>query len=149
MKIYKLVTQRQLVREVSLERNQIKCSSDVAQTLKELYQAENFDLNIREYFVALYLNRSNYTIGYEVISIGGTSGTVADPRFILRPALDLNASSIILCHNHPSGALKPSQADTRLTKKIQKAVGYIDVQVIDHIILTEESYYSFADEGLL
>jgi len=77
------------------------------------------------------------------------TGTVADPTLILAAALKGGAVNIILCHNHPSGNLKPSVADEQLTAKIKKAAQYFDIKVLDHIIITSESYYSFADEGLL
>jgi DNA repair protein RadC len=83
------------------------------------------------------------------VSQGGITGTVADPRIILRKALETRAVSIILCHNHPSGSLKPSRADQELTSKITEAARFLDIRVIDHIIVSELGYYSFADEGLL
>ena len=86
---------------------------------------------------------------YEIISEGGITGTVADPRIILKKALEEDAVSIILCHNHPSGNLLPSRADEELTQKIKEASRYFDIKVLDHIIVSEEGYYSFADEGIL
>lgn len=122
----------------------VKQSSDVADFLKaELGHKQ------METFVVLYLNRANNIIQQEVISKGGITGTVADPRIILKKALDHHAVSIILCHNHPSGNLKPSKADEMLTNKIKSAAAFLDIQVMDHIIVSEEGYYSFADEGLL
>ena len=102
-----------------------------------------------ECFVVVYLNRANKIIQHETISEGGITGTVADPRIILKKALDHRAVSIILCHNHPSGNLKPSKADELLTQKIKNAAAFLDIQVMDHIIVSEEGYYSFADEGLM
>lgn len=102
-----------------------------------------------EVFVVLYLNQNNNIIHYETVSEGGITGTVADPRIILRKALEKNAVGIILSHNHPSGNLSPSRADEYLTKKIKEAAGFFDIKVIDHIIVSDEGYYSFADEGLL
>ena len=112
----------------------------------------NWNLNkieFVEHFKVLYLNRGNRVLGINEISTGGISGTVADPRLIFIAALKLNATALILCHNHPSGRLTPSEADKSLTDKIRNAGKFLDIQVIDHIILTSESYYSFADEGLL
>ena len=84
------------------------------------------------------------------LSTGGVTGTVADPKLVFAAALKLNACNIILCHNHPSGSLKPSQADEALTRKIKEAGRYLDLPVIDHLIISgENNYYSFADEGLL
>jgi DNA repair protein RadC len=97
----------------------------------------------------VFLNRSNKINHFEIISQGGITGTVADPRIILRKALEENAVSIILCHNHPSGNLKPSRADEDLTSKIKEAASYFDIRVLDHIIVSEEGYYSFADEGMI
>ena len=83
------------------------------------------------------------------ISVGGTAGTIADPKVIFVSALKCNATSIILVHNHPSGNLKPSNADTELTKKLKNAGQFLDLPVIEHIILTKGGYLSFADEGIL
>ena len=95
------------------------------------------------------LNRANKVIREIQISEGGFSGTVADPKKIFKVALEHNASAIILCHNHPSGNIKPSDADIKLTRKLRSAGEMLDLPVIDHIILGEENYYSFADEGKL
>lgn len=103
----------------------------------------------REVFAVLFLNQANKVNHFEIISEGGITGTVADPRVILKKALEENAVSIVLCHNHPSGSLKPSKADELLTKKIKEAALYFDIRVMDHIIVSEMGYYSFADEGLL
>ena len=102
-----------------------------------------------EVFAVLFLNRANKINHFEIISEGGITGTVADPRVILRKALEEDAVNIILCHNHPSGSLKPSRADEQLTTKIREAARLLDIAVIDHIIVSETGYYSFADEGLL
>ena len=112
----------------------------------------NWDRNKIEFveqFKVLYLNRGNKVLAIIEISTGGISGTVADPRLIFAAALKLNASSLILCHNHPSGNLSPSEADKILTEKISKAGKLLDVQVTDHIILSSEGYFSFIDQGLL
>jgi DNA repair protein RadC len=103
----------------------------------------------REVFGVLFLNRANKITHFEILSEGGITATVADPRIILRKALEEDALKIILCHNHPSGNLQPSQSDIELTKKISTAAGYFDIEVIDHIIVSEEGYLSFADESLL
>lgn len=122
----------------------VKQSSDIASFL----QAELGHKQM-ESFVVVYLNRANHIIRQEIISEGGITGTVADPRIILKKALDHHAVSIILCHNHPSGNLKPSKADEQLTNKIKNAAAFLDIQVMDHIIVSDEGYYSFADEGML
>jgi DNA repair protein RadC len=102
-----------------------------------------------ESFVAIALTRGNKVLNYYRISQGGVTGTIADPKIILQFALACNASSLIICHNHPSGNTKPSRADEELTKKIKHAAEYLDIKLLDHIIVTEDNYYSFADEGLL
>ena len=102
-----------------------------------------------EVFAVIYLNRANKVNHFEIVSEGGITGTVADPRIILKKALEADAVSIILCHNHPSGSLKPSRADEDLTQKIKEASKYFDIRVIDHLIVSEAGYFSFADEGLL
>ena len=102
-----------------------------------------------EGFWVLCLNRANRRISLQNVSEGGQAGTVADPKKIFKMALDQNAASIILCHNHPSGNLKPSDADIKLTKKLKDAGLMLDMPVIDHLIIGDEKYYSFADEGIL
>lgn len=102
-----------------------------------------------EVFAVLFLNKANKVNGYKIISRGGIDGTVADPRLILKEALNHNATSLILSHNHPSGNLKPSPQDVQLTHKIKVAASYFDIKVLDHIIVSDEGYYSFADEGAL
>ncbi|MDQ6756962.1 MAG: JAB domain-containing protein, partial [Bacteroidota bacterium] len=100
-------------------------------------------------FAVIFLNRANKINHFEIISKGGITGTVADPRVILKKALEEDATAIILCHNHPSGNLKPSKADEELTLKIKEAAKYFDIRIMDHIIVSEDGYYSFADEGML
>ena len=97
----------------------------------------------------MFLNRSNKVNHFEIVSEGGITGTVADPRIILRKALEHDAVSIILCHNHPSGSLKPSRADEQLTNKIKEAATIFDIRLLDHIIVSDSGFYSFADGGLL
>lgn len=107
------------------------------------------DIETREAFVCIYLNRANNIQGFAVISIGGVSGTIADPKVIFQHALLCNASSLIMVHNHPSGNLNPSSADIHLTKKIKEAGKLLDLPLLDHLIITDESYFSFADDGIL
>lgn len=106
-------------------------------------------MDYREYFYILCLNRNNKVLGYSQISVGGVSGTVADVKIIMQTALKANASSIIIAHNHPSGNLVPSEADKQITRKIKDAGKVLDMPVLDHLILTSESYFSFADDGLI
>jgi len=102
-----------------------------------------------EVFKILLLNRNNRVTRIETISVGGVSGTVVDPKVIFKKALDEQASSIILSHNHPSGNLKPSQADIDITKKLIKAGKTLDINVLDHLIISDNGYFSFIDEGLI
>lgn len=107
------------------------------------------DIEIFESFFILLLNNSNNTIGYAKISQGGITGTVVDVRLVAKYAVESLAVGVILAHNHPSGKLEASEADKETTKKIKNALRTLDIQVLDHIILTTNGYYSFADEGIL
>jgi DNA repair protein RadC len=111
-------------------------------------QARLMDLP-HEVFAVVFLNRANRIRHFEIVSVGGITGTVADPRIILKKALEEDAVSLILCHNHPSGNLRPSRADEELTTKIRNAAKYFDINILDHIIVSTDGYYSFADEGNL
>lgn len=122
----------------------VNSSSDIAHYLQTKLKDHRHEI-----FAVLFLNRANKINHFEIISEGGITGTVADPRVILRKALEQDAVSIILCHNHPSGSLKPSRADEELTMKIKEAAHFLDIKVLDHIIVSDDGYYSFADEGLL
>lgn len=105
-------------------------------------------ISLQEQFAVMYLNRANKVLGVHIHSKGGITGTVADPHLILSTALLTASTSIILCHNHPSGNLKPSRADEELTQKIKEAGKFLEIKVLDHLIISEgESYYSFAEEG--
>lgn len=106
------------------------------------------DLQHEEFWL-LMLNRANRVMGKHMVSRGGISGTVADPKVIFNRALLIQASSIILIHNHPSGNTEPSQADRDITRKLRNAGDFLDLPVLDHLIVTESGYFSFADEGLL
>lgn len=106
-------------------------------------------LEFVEQFKILLLNRANKVLGIYEVSTGGVSGTVADPKLIFAAAINANASAIILSHSHPSGQLKPSQADITLTKRLTEGGRLLEIPVLDHIIVTGEGYYSFADEGVL
>ena len=128
----------------SLDKPVVKDSREIALYLQALLRDHH-----HEVFAVVFLNRANRINHYEIISEGGITGTVADPRIILKKALEEDAVSIILCHNHPSGNLLPSRADEDLTHKIKEAAKYFDIKVLDHIIVSEEGYYSFADEGIL
>lgn len=125
-----------------IEREKVSSSKDAF----EIFLASLADKAYEEFWILL-LNRANRILKKLNISEGGISGTVADPKKIFKLALDNNASSIILCHNHPSGNIQPSESDVKLTNKLKDAGKLLDLPVIDHIIIGEDKYYSFADEG--
>ena len=106
------------------------------------------DLPYEEFWI-LQLNRANHVIGRARISAGGVSGTVVDSKMVFKPAIEVLATSIILVHNHPSGNLKPSQADIELTRKLKEAGKHLDIAVLDHIIVAYSGFYSFADENIM
>ena len=122
----------------------IKSSKDIATYLKVMLK----DLS-HEVFAVVYLNRANKITHFEIISQGGITGTVADPRIILKRAVEKNACSLILTHNHPSGSLLPSKSDEEITSKIKMAASYFDIKILDHLIVSDEGYFSFADDGLI
>jgi DNA repair protein RadC len=123
---------------------QIKCSKDVA----DIFQPLLSDL-VHEEFWILFLNRSNKVIARMKLSQGGISGTVTDVRMVMKKAIEYLASGIIVCHNHPSGNLNPSESDTKITNKIKEAGNLMDIQLLDHLIISDRDYFSFADNGLL
>ena len=129
------------------ERPIVKSSRDAYNILKQNWDENKIDL--LEQFKVILLSRANRVLGIVDISTGGIAGTVADPKLIFAAALKACASCIILAHNHPSGNLLPSHADISLTKKIKAGGEFLDITVADHLIMTSEGYYSFADEGLL
>ncbi len=129
--------------ETVKEKEKIAGSSDVYEYFHRLADLPN------EEFWVMYLNRANKIVSAQRASQGGITGTVADTRLILKSALDQFACSIILCHNHPSGNLVPSEEDKALTRKIKQAAQVFDIAILDHIIVSELGYYSFADEGIL
>ena len=125
----------------------ISSSADAYEELKEWFPEDT--ISLQERFVVLYLNRANKVLGAFLASSGGITGTVADPRLIMSVALKTAAVGIVLAHNHPSGNLKPSRADELITRRIQESGNLLDIQLVDHIILSSNSYLSLADEGLL
>lgn len=127
-----------------MKRQKITCSEDAYRMM----QPYLLDQPLEQFWIIL-MNRANEVIKVHNISQGGVSGTVADPKTIFKEALDKLASSLILVHNHPSGNLKPSEADIRLTKKLKEAGQTLDLPVLDHLIFTDHGYLSFADEGML
>lgn len=127
-----------------LEKPRIKSSADIASYLQTMLADY-----LHEVFAVVFLNHANKINHFEIISKGGITGTVADPRVILKKALQEDAVSIVLCHNHPSGNLRPSRADEDLTHKIKEAARFLDIKLLDHIIVSNEGFYSFADNGIL
>lgn len=119
-----------------------------SRSVYDLVAADLLDLPHEEFWILL-LNRANQVMAKSKVSVGGVSGTVADPKVIFQKGLEILASGIILVHNHPSGNLKPSQADIDLTKKLREGGQLLDMPVLDHVIFGESGYYSFADEGLI
>lgn len=123
---------------------QISKSSQAFEVLSPVFA----DLHHEEFWI-LMLNHANYVIGKQPISRGGVSATVADPKIIFKIALEHNAASLILAHNHPSGSLEPSEEDVIITKKLVEAGCMLDLHVLDHLIVTNKLYYSFGDEGII
>ena len=124
------------------DRPQVRSSKDAYRAIAPML----LDLPHEEFWILL-LNRANRVIGREQISAGGVTGTVVDAKLIFRKAMEGLACSLILCHNHPSGNLRPSQADIDLTAKLQEAGKTLDVVILDHLIIGDKQYFSFADEG--
>ncbi len=129
------------------ERPRITSTKEAYQLLLQTWDANKIEFV--EQFKVVLMNRAHRVLGIYELSSGGIAGTVADPKLVFMAALKSNACCLILSHNHPSGNLKPSHADEALTRKISEAGKFLDIQVIDHVIVTSEGYYSFADEGLL
>ena len=128
------------------ERLLVSGSSDTETILRKIW---SHPLELKECFYALYLNRSNKVLGFMLVSVGGIAGTVIDVRNILQTVLKANAGSIVLAHNHPSGNLDTSDADRKITRQIKEAGLILDIPLLDHLIMTTDSYFSMADEGLL
>lgn len=140
------------VQEISINfkpkkrKTQIKIgSSSCAEDVFRIFFED--EISYRENFMIMILTNSNHVLGIKKISVGGMTACVVDVRNIIQAVLMAHGVSLILCHNHPSGTLKPSQADKNITSKIGKACKVLDIKLLDHIILTEESYFSFADNG--
>ena len=132
--------------KTDIQKTKITTSESASNVIRQFYFD---DINIYESFFILLLNRANNTTGFAKISQGGTAGTVVDIKIIAKYAVESLSSAVIICHNHPSGNIKPSEADINITKKIKDALLLLDISLTDHIILTENNYYSFADNGNL
>jgi DNA repair protein RadC len=129
------------------ERPKVRCSKDAFDLFIESWDLDTIE-HVEE-FKMLLMNRANAVLGIMNISKGGVSGTVTDVRIVLQAAIKTNASGIIVCHNHPSGNLNPSETDTKITMKLKDACAIMDIQLLDHLIIDPENYYSLVDNGLL
>lgn len=129
------------------DRQQITGSGTAYHIVKAQFPDETIDY--RESFKVIYMNRSNHVLGCLTVSEGGPCSTAVDVKLILQGALLTNASGVILVHNHPSGNLKPSEPDKIMTERIRKALTVMEVNLLDHLIVTRESYFSFVDEGVM
>jgi len=127
---------------------QFTCSITALDYILPLYE-EAGDMQLRERFLAVYLSRANRVICHEWVSVGGTSATVVDLKIIAMTAVKMLATNVVLAHNHPSGNTKPSSSDLAITKKAVDGLQLLDIKVLDHMIVGEDGYYSFADEGEL
>jgi len=130
----------------SSERITITSSADAERVFRRIWGQP---IELRECFYALSLNRANKVLGYFLVSVGGITGTVVDPRCVYQAALKASAVGILLAHNHPSGNPTPSDADKMITKQLKEAGKLLDINLLDHLILMPEGYTSFADEGML
>ena len=136
--------------EISYSRNnitdntRISCSRDADQVFRRIFPS----LQHREYFYMLCLDRASQVLGYYQVSVGGLNGTIADIRIIFQTALKANASAIVIAHCHPSGNTQPSQADIALTKKIKEAGVILNINLLDHLVITSEEYLSFEDDNI-
>jgi len=128
----------------AVNRVKISTSNDAYDLIAPLLE----DLTTEQFWV-IYLNNANKVLCKEQISAGGMTATIVDIRLILKRALELNSTALVLCHNHPSGTLEPSKADVDVTHKMKKAASYMDIQVLDHLIVSDIAYFSFADQGRL
>lgn len=134
-------------KSTSTSRSKIYSSEDAYKYLLPTYKKGT--ICYKEYFKVLFLNQSNKVLGYTLISEGGITDTTVDVRVILQAALLTNSVALILAHNHPSSSMKPSRQDMEITKQVKDAAQLMRIKVLDHLILTDAGYYSFADEGQL
>ncbi|HET7115446.1 MAG TPA: DNA repair protein RadC, partial [Hanamia sp.] len=126
------------------DKKRVRTSRELADFLKASLKDYPYEV-----FAVIFLNMANKVKHFEVLSKGGLTHTIVDPRIIFLKALEVQATSMVLCHNHPSGNLKPSRADEELTAKLKSAGTLLDIKVVDHLIVSDEGYFSFADEGMM
>lgn len=136
-------------RQKASERPKVTTSTDAYEILFKKFNPDI--LSFQEEFLAMYLNRANHVLGIYRVGLGGTSSVTADPKIVIAVALKIAASGIVISHSHPSGSLTPSNHDKDLTQKVHGAAKFLDLKLLDHIIVSPEhgQYYSFADEGLI
>ena len=148
MKAYKIPQIRlSYVADVTTDVKRANTSSICADLLRASF--EEGELDYREWFKVMYLNRALKPLGIQTISMGGTASTLIDAKVIFSGALLSNAHSIVLCHNHPSGSLRPSPEDDKITRKLVDGAKLLDLRITDHIIITSSAHYSYVDEGRL
>jgi len=134
------------IKKATINKIKVRSSQDINDFFHRVWEG----VDVYESFMVVFLNRANNTIGWYKASQGGITGTVVDVRLIFHKALECLATSMIICHNHPSGNLRPSDADRSMTEKVKQAGAIMDIAILDHVIITpEDGYYSFADEGML
>jgi DNA repair protein RadC len=143
-----IITALELAKRKQLEASLIKPKINSSKSVFNLMQPIIGDLPHEEFWV-LYVNNSNTVLAKSQISKGGLTATVVDVRLILKKAIELASVGLVVCHNHPSGKLTPSEADKQLTQKLKNASATLDIKLLDHLIITEKDYFSFADEGIL
>jgi DNA repair protein RadC len=143
-----IITALELAKRKQLEASLIKPKINSSKSVFNLMQPIIGDLPHEEFWV-LYVNNSNTVLAKIQISKGGVTATVVDVRLILKKAIELASVGLVVCHNHPSGKLTPSEADKQLTQKLKNASATLDIKLLDHLIITEKDYFSFADEGIL
>lgn len=149
MKYYKQIQKFNIVSEkTTIDKYKVASSSEINKIIRSIADFNN-SIDIVEEVNVLLLSRSNMVIGYANISKGGISSSIVDIRIVMKYAIDSLASSIILIHNHPSGNSHPSDFDKDITKKIKNACALLEIRLLDHIIITSDDYYSFADQGIL
>lgn len=147
-KAISIIAALELARRRKPEDNEDKIKVSSSKSAYDFIKGDMMDLPYEEFWV-LHLNRANQIIFKSMISRGGVAGTVADTKLIFKTAIEKLSSAVILCHNHPSGNLKPSEADIKLTRRLSETGRIMEIPVLDHLIVTDNGYFSFADEGLL
>ena len=148
MKLYKIPTIKlSYVNDNSIQATAIRSSEDSANILRESF--EPGEIEMQEYFKVLYLNNRNRILGIHTVSMGASNATMVDMKILLSGALLAKAATIIVCHNHPSGELRPSIQDDKLTHQIREGCNLLDIKLLDHIILTASDFYSYNNESRL